>query len=477
VGSWSDERHATRVSEQTEVTVTLRISTLMAVVAAAVALAAGCDQSPSVPAGSNATETEARSSQCRDPEGNLLPVAPMNTRVDLGRPAFSDPKSVSNPLFPIGTLSRVILLGEVDGAALRVETTLLPETQIIAWNGKRIETLLSQYVAFLDGRIHEVALDRYAQADDGSVWYFGEDVFNYENGVIADIDGTWLAGKDGPAAMIMPADPRVGDAWRPENICGLVFEEVTATSTGVTVQGPRGPVEGALVVQELHMDGSFEDKIFAPGYGEFSTGAPGSDLEAVALAVPTDAVPGSLPPELETLSLGAAEIFAAAQAEDWDAVVATFSAMNAAWDAFRTDPLPPKLETQMSAALVALGETVDAREAAATRQTAIDAARATLDLELRHRPRAEIDFDLLVLWIRQLLVDAEADDRAAMLGDIATLHWIRDRIADDASPALASIDFELAGLQAAAATQRTSAAITAAARLQGTLARVTEARP
>ena len=68
-------------------------------------------------------------------------------------------------------------------------------------------TLVSQYVAFLDGRLHEVAYDFYAQADDGSVWYFGEDVFNFADGAIVDTHGTWIAGTDGPAAMIMPADP------------------------------------------------------------------------------------------------------------------------------------------------------------------------------------------------------------------------------------------------------------------------------
>jgi hypothetical protein len=53
----------------------------------------------------------------------------------------------------------------------------------------------------LDGRNEEVALDFYAQADDGSVWYFGEDVYNYRDGVVVSTDGTWLAGKEGPAAM------------------------------------------------------------------------------------------------------------------------------------------------------------------------------------------------------------------------------------------------------------------------------------
>ena len=49
-----------------------------------------------------------------------------------------------------------------------------------------MRTLVSQYVAYLGGRIQEVALDFYAQADDGSVWYFGEDVYNYEKGAVAD---------------------------------------------------------------------------------------------------------------------------------------------------------------------------------------------------------------------------------------------------------------------------------------------------
>jgi hypothetical protein len=60
----------------------------------------------------------------------------------------------------------------------------------------------------MNGRILEDATDFYAQADDGSVWYVGEDVDNYENGVVVDHEGSWLAGKDGPPGMIMPADPR-----------------------------------------------------------------------------------------------------------------------------------------------------------------------------------------------------------------------------------------------------------------------------
>jgi len=213
-----------------------------------------------------------------------IPVAPDSARVDLEMPTFSDPTTITNPLFPVSSQDSVLMLGHVDGKPFRTEVTLLPETQIIEWEGQRVETLVSQYNAFLDGRIQEVAYDYYAQADDGSVWYFGEDVFDFIDGAIVVTEGTWRAGRDGPAAMIMPGDPQVGDVYRTENAPGFVFEEVTVRSVDQTLKGPTGPIEGGLLAEELHSDGTTEQKVFAPGYGEFYT-AGGGDVEALALAV------------------------------------------------------------------------------------------------------------------------------------------------------------------------------------------------
>ena len=224
-----------------------------------------------------------------------IPVAPESERVDLSLPTFSDPTNVTNPLFPVSKQGSVLFVGHVDGKPFRTEVTLLPETRIIEWQGQQIETLVSQYVAYLDGRIEEVAFDLYAQADDGSVWYFGEDVADFEDGAIVTKEGTWIVGKDGPAAMIMPADPKVGHVYRTENIPGIAFEEVTVKSVDRTLEGPLGRVEGGLVAEELHMDGKTEDKTFAPGYGEFLT-AGGGDVEALALAVPPTRSPGPYRP-------------------------------------------------------------------------------------------------------------------------------------------------------------------------------------
>jgi hypothetical protein len=400
-------------------------------------------------------------------------VAPEGERVDLASPSFSNPTNVTNPLFPVSKQASVLLLGRVDGKPFRTEVTLLPETRFIEWQGRPVETLVSQYSAFLDGEIHEVAYDLYAQDDDGAVWYFGEDVFNFRDGAITDTHGTWLAGRDGPAAMIMPADPNIGDVYRPENIPGLVFEEVTVKAVDRTLQGPLGPVEGGLVIEELHLlDNAIEGKTFAPGYGEFFTGG-GGDVEALALAVPTDSLSAQMPAELVTLESGAADVFAAAQSGNWNVAQATIDRMSAAWEAVRAGEVPNRLEPQMSRALRALAEGVDGRNTIDTRHAAIDVARWSLDLQLRYRPVAEIDRARLDLWAAQLLVDAAKGDSGAVNGDFFAIDYVRDRIhhtLDQADRARLNADLE--ELNGAVADEDLEAAADAARQLRLTLADV-----
>jgi hypothetical protein len=364
--------------------------------------------------------------QIVQPSVGELPVAPAGDRVDLVMPSFSKPTEITNPLFPVSRQSSVLLVGTVDDQAFRTEVTLLHNPRIIEWEGTLVATLVSQYVAFLDGRLHEVAYDFYAQADDGSVWYFGEDVFNFTDGAIVDTHGTWIAGADGPAAMIMPADPQVGVVYRPENIPGFVFEEVTVTEVGRTLDGPFAPVTGGLVVSELHVDGGTEEKTFAPGYGEFYTAA-GGDIEALALAVPTDAVDEPVPDALAAMEAGATEVLAAATGEDWDAAGVAADDVAAAWDSHDGD-VPVLLDPLVTAALAALADAVDGQDVVAAQQAAIDVSRLSLDLQLRHRPVVEIDIARFGLWADQLALDASEEHVAAVRGDAFALDYMRDRI-------------------------------------------------
>jgi hypothetical protein len=400
--------------------------------------------------------------------------APESERVDLTRPSFSDSAKITNPLFPISRLQSALLLGHVDGKPFRTETTLLPGTRTVTWNGEQIQVLVSQYMAYLDGRLDEVALDRYAQADDGSVWYLGEDVFDYRSGAIAFTEGTWLAGREGPGAMIMPADPKVGEVYRTENAPGIVFEEVTVKTVGKTVAGPRGPVEGGMVASELHSDGTTEDKVFAPGYGEFRT-AGGGDLEALALAVPTDALPGPMPTALASLSESAEGILESARIGDWEGAAATLERMNAAWAKLRAGNPPPMVAARLKKSLAALTRGVKAEKPGQAAQKAIDVAQSVFDLQLRYRPPAEIDAARFHLWTQQLRVDAAAKDLAGATGDVAVLEWIRDRIAHTLEPAARSeINSRLRALRSATDAGNLPAAADHAARLGARLQDLTD---
>src|SRR5262245_57981497 len=114
----------------------IRVRGLVLIALALVSLG-GCtnddDPRPSSSEGSPATIPQ--------PVVTGLEVAPESERVDLEMPTFSDPTNVTNPLFPVSRQESVLLLGHVDGLPFRTEVTLLPETRVIEWEGRRVETI------------------------------------------------------------------------------------------------------------------------------------------------------------------------------------------------------------------------------------------------------------------------------------------------------------------------------------------------
>jgi len=366
-----------------------------------------------------------------------IPLAPDSARRDLVADAFSDPTAVTNPLFPITELDSAILNGHVDGKPFYTETTLLPFTRLIEWTpGQCVRVLVSQYMAFLDGKLEETAIDLYAQADDGSVWYLGEDVYDYDTaGRIFTTEGTWHAGTEGPAAMIMPSVPQVGDAHRPENIPGNVFEEVVVTQVDQTFAGPSGPVSGGMVGTETHQNGSLSDKWFAPGYGEFRS-SDGPDVEAMALASPIDSLPGGVPAELTAISDGADSIFSSklATPAQWNKAEIQASDMVDAWNAFIAGDVPPRLVKPTTIALRALVKQVESRDRSKSRAASVDASYASINLQLRYRPVTEVDTIRFELWTRRALVHAIDGSVGGVRSDLVTMEWTRDRFVHTADP-------------------------------------------
>jgi hypothetical protein len=127
----------------------------------------------------------------------------------------------------------------------------------------------------LDGEVIEDTLDWYAQHGDGTVWYFGEDTKEYENGKVTSTEGTWEAGVDGAfPGIVMPALPRVGDRYRQEYYRGQAEDlaEVLAVAERA-VQVPTGSYADVVMTSDttpLEPD-LREQKYYARGVGPVLT--------------------------------------------------------------------------------------------------------------------------------------------------------------------------------------------------------------
>ena len=118
----------------------------------------------------------------------------------------------------------------------------------------------------------EDTFDWFAQDKDGNVWYFGEDVSNYEDGELADKDGSWEAGVDGALpGIVMYADPatHIGETYRQEYYQGEAEDMAQVVSLGESVSTASGDYENCLMTKEWTPlePGFSEHKYYAPGIG------------------------------------------------------------------------------------------------------------------------------------------------------------------------------------------------------------------
>jgi hypothetical protein len=178
-----------------------------------------------------------------------------------------------------------------------------------------------------------------------------------------------------------------------------------------------------------------------------------------------------MPAELMTLESGAGDVFAAARSNDWNAASAAVDDMTSAWETYGAGDVPDRIGPRMDGALEELASAVDARNAARAGQAAIDTAQSVLDLQLRHRPVAEIDLARFDLWLAQLVVDAAARNVAGVNGDFFTLDCIRDRILHTLDPTeVTLVNTQLEELAGAVSDGDFAAATHAAEQLRETVA-------
>lgn len=173
----------------------------------------------------------------------------------------------ANDYFVLNPGHQLVLEGEEDGAAIKLIITVLDETKTV----DGVETRVVEERESEDGEIIEISRNYFAvctQTND--VYYFGEDVDNYEDGVLINHDGAWLAGVDGArAGLFVPAEPEVGFKHYQEVAPGVAEDRAEVVSLDETLETPAGTFEDVLKTEEttpLEPDAR-EFKLYAPGIG------------------------------------------------------------------------------------------------------------------------------------------------------------------------------------------------------------------
>jgi hypothetical protein len=211
-------------------------------------------------------------------------------------PTFSDPLDIDNPYDPFVPF-RIRLYEEQGGDAFVLDV-FLPETRTFTLaDGTEVECATLQEWEVVDGEVHEISWNWFAQADDGTVYYFGEVVDVYEGGVVDHHGGSWLVGGPGPGdpdetltadapTVFMPGDPEKGDEWKAEDLPEFGLEEFDrAMGFDDEVEVPYAELEDVLRVREKTPD--LEFKWYAPGIG-FVRSKSGSEVVELVDVVDSD---------------------------------------------------------------------------------------------------------------------------------------------------------------------------------------------
>jgi hypothetical protein len=182
---------------------------------------------------------------------------------------FSHPRAITNSYVPLASLKQDILEGKEGNAKVRVERTAKPNSHKTFKIGEQtVEALVVEDRAYEDGKLVEVAIDYFAQDDDGTVYYLGEEVDEYSDGNVVGHAGSWMTGKDTPApGVLFPAQPKVGDRFKSENVSKEISEDDEVVSISETVTTPAGTYNHCVKIKEQLSDGGTEYKYYAPGVG------------------------------------------------------------------------------------------------------------------------------------------------------------------------------------------------------------------
>jgi hypothetical protein len=153
-----------------------------------------------------------------------------------------------NPFFILEPNYQLVLVGEEDGEEVVLTITVLNETREV--NGT--ETRIVEERESVAGELVEISRNFFAICEEtNSVFYFGEEVDDYENGRIVAHEGAWLAGENNNrAGIIMPGTVLLGARYYQEVAPDVALDRAEIIEMDGQVETPAGSFTNVVVVRE-----------------------------------------------------------------------------------------------------------------------------------------------------------------------------------------------------------------------------------
>jgi hypothetical protein len=191
--------------------------------------------------------------------------------------------TIDNSYFPLPVGQRWIYRGKEQGETIGLQITVLNEEEKLYSGQRTVTTRVVEEVEWADANANglidsnesliEVSRNFFAQTEEGTVCYFGEEVDIYEGGVVVSHEGAWRADDRGNApGIFMPANPEPGMTYQQEVAPGVAEDQATVTRRG-SYTVPAGSFADTLTVRDFNpLDGSRSTKVYARDVGLISDG-------------------------------------------------------------------------------------------------------------------------------------------------------------------------------------------------------------
>ncbi len=174
--------------------------------------------------------------------------------------------NITNPLFTLPIGRKLTYEEQTTGGSEKNVIEIANEKRIIMG----VETIVYRDKVWKNNQLIEDTKDYLAQDKDGNVWYFGEEVNNYESGKLVDHKGSWIAGNKGALPGIwIKSQHFVGDSYRQEYYQGEAEDMTNVVAVNKTVKTKKATYKGCVKMYDWTPlePSSQENKYYCPEVG------------------------------------------------------------------------------------------------------------------------------------------------------------------------------------------------------------------